>query len=301
MSSVAPIALFAYNRLQHTIRTVEALQQNDLAKMSDLIAFSDGARSSEDENQVSAVRDYLRSITGFRSVQISEQPKNLGLARSIITGVSGVCQSHGRVIVIEDDLVTSPYFLRYMNDGLTMYENVDEVASIHGYIYPVQAILPETFFLKGADCWGWATWARAWEGFNSDGVALLHELEARALTKEFDFNGSAGYTEMLKDQIAGKNDSWAIRWYASAFLNNQLTLYPGTSLVQNIGHDGSGQHCGISSSFEVPLRNSPIRLQPLPAIEDRDARRLVEEYLGSLKRPSMKQKLFSLFGFNKTS
>jgi hypothetical protein len=207
-----------------------------------------------------------------------------------------VCGEHGRVIVVEDDLVTSPYFLKYMNDGLELYKSVEEVASIHGYIYPVQADLPETFFLKGADCWGWATWKRAWQGFNPDGAALLRALETRHLTTEFDFNGSTGYTQMLKDQIAGKNNSWAIRWYASAFLNNQLTLYPGTSLVQNIGHDGSGEHCGKSSSFDVTLRDSPLRLRQLPTIENRAARREIEIYLQSLKRPSLKEKILSLLG-----
>lgn len=299
MPSAAPIALFTYNRLQHTIRTVEALQQNDRAADSDLIVFADGARSPEDEKQVNTLREYLRSIAGFRSVQITEQPKNLGLSRSIIAGVSRVCDAYGRVIVVEDDLVTSPYFLRYMNEGLAMYENVEEVASVHGYIYPVQALLPETFFLKGADCWGWATWKRAWEGFNPDGVALLRAIESRGLTTEFDFNDSAGYTQMLKDQIAGKNDSWAVRWYASAFLRNQVTLYPGTSLVRNIGHDGTGQHCGISSSFEVNLRNSPIRLKQLPPIEDGEARRLVEVHLRSQKRPSLRRKFLSLIGLSK--
>jgi hypothetical protein len=181
-----------------------------------------------------------------------------------------------------------------MNDGLEMYEHVEEVASIHGYIYPVRTSLPETFFLKGADCWGWATWSRAWEGFNHDGTALLHLLETRNLTTEFDFNGSTGYTQMLKDQIAGKNNSWAIRWYASAFLKNQLTLYPGTSLVQNIGHDGSGEHCGTSSAFEVALRDSPLKLTQLPPVEDREARKGVEMYLQSRKRPSLKQKIRAL-------
>jgi len=301
MPSTAPIALFTYNRLVHTRQTVEALQQNELADESDLIIFADGARTLEDAERVNTLREYLRSITGFRSVEINEQPNNLGLAQSIIRGVSTVCNKHGRVIVVEDDLVTSPYFLRYMNDGLAMYENVDEVASVHGYIYPVESPLPETFFLKGADCWGWGTWSRAWQGFNPDGTALLRALETRHLTTEFDFNGSTGYTQMLKDQIEGKNNSWAIRWYASAFLNNQLTLYPGTSLVQNIGHDGSGEHCGKSSSFDVTLRDSPLRLRQLPTIENRAARREIELYLQSLKRPSLKEKILSLLGFQSHS
>ena len=127
-----------------------------------------------------------------------------------------------KVIVLEDDLVTSPHFLQYMNDGLGIYERDDRVISIHGYSYPVHGKLPETFFLRGADCLGWATWKRGWDLFEDDGQRLLNELERRNLTRSFDFDGSYPYTQMLRDQIAGSNSSWAVRWYASAFLRDKL-------------------------------------------------------------------------------
>ena len=164
-------------------------------------------------------------------------------------GVSEVIKKYGIIIVLEDDIITSRYFLKYLNQGLNLYENEYDVISIHAWAYPVKKILPETYFLKGADCQGWATWKRGWELFEPDGQKLLNEIEAKNLIKEFDFSGSYPYTQMLKDQIAGKNSSWAIRWYASAFLKNKLTLYPKESLIYNTGFDGSGVNCGNMDNF----------------------------------------------------
>jgi hypothetical protein len=153
------------------------------------------------------VLSMLPSLIGFKSISIIERPKNYGLASSIIDGVSYVVNKHGTVIVLEDDLITSEYFLRFMNDGLKIYNNDFQVASIHGYNYPVKDKLPETFFLRGADCWGWATWKRAWNIFQRDGSLLLKEILERNLQYNFDFEGAYPFTKMLKDQIAGKNGS----------------------------------------------------------------------------------------------
>lgn len=254
----APISLFVYNRLGHTRRTVEALQKNVLASKSDLIVFSDGPTSEVQFEEVQKVRQYIRQIDGFKSVTIVEQENNRGLACSIIDGVTHVCNKYGRVVVLEDDLVTSPYFLKYMNEGLEKYQDEQRVISIHAYIYPTEQTLPETFFLKGADCWGWATWKRGWQLFDPDGQKLLDELKRRKLTHQFDFDKSYPYTKMLQNQIAGKNNSWAIRWYASAFLQDKLTLYPGRSLVHNIGLDGSGTHCSAAGDFYNKITGSPI-------------------------------------------
>lgn len=136
--------------------------------------------------------------------------------------------------------------------------------SIHGYVYPTRQALPEAFFLKGADCWGWATWQRGWALFNHDGKFLLNELRRRRLTRLFDFNGTYPYTKMLEDQIEGRNDSWAIRWYASAFLAEKLTLYPGSSLIQNIGNDSSGTHCGSTDILDVELTQTLVRFEGAP-------------------------------------
>ena len=274
----APIALFVYNRPLHTRRTVEALQRNRFASASDLYIFSDGPRTPDSLPAVGAVREYIRGVTGFRTVSIHERPQNVGLANSIIAGVTQLCGSSGRVIVLEDDLVTCGHFLQFMNEALELYESCDSVASIHGYWYPVTGRLPETFFLKIPSSWGWATWSRAWQLFEPDGRKLLAELHRRRLAKTFDFDGAMPYTRILEHQIAGKSDSWAIRWDAAVFLAGKLSLYPGTSLVKNIGFDGTGRHSGISAAFDVDLPAEPIGVAPVPIMESAEARAALIEY-----------------------
>lgn len=268
----APIVLFTYNRLCHTQQVVEALQNNQYASQSDLIIYSDGYDDDQGKCEIDKVRFFLNSIVGFRSIQIIERNKNWGLANNVIDGVTSIVNQYGKVIVLEDDLVVSPYFLKYMNEALNFYENDEQVICIHGYVYPVKRQLPETFFIKGADCWGWATWKRGWDLFRSDGKALLNEIEKRKRKREFDFNNSYPFFRMLKHQIEGKNNSWAVRWYASAFLHNKLTLYPGRSLVNQIGVDGSGTHCGINEMFNVTLTDSPVELSEISIRESKKGR-----------------------------
>jgi len=277
-TNIAPIALFAYNRLCHIRQTVEALKRNELAAESRLFVFSDGPKAEPDEEKVRSVREYLKTISGFRDVTIIERGKNFGLARTIITGVTEIVNRYGRIIVVEDDMVTSPYFLKFMNEALDFYEKEEKVISIHGYIYPVKTRLPETFFLRGADCWGWATWKRGWDLFEPDGQKLLNELKVRKLTRRFDFDGSYDYTKMLEDQVAGEKDSWAIRWYASAFLMGKLTLYPGKSLLRNSGLDSSGTHCDTSDIFEVDISYEPAEINKIPVEENPLAREAIKQY-----------------------
>lgn len=278
----APIALFVYNRLAHTKETVNALQKNILASQSDLIIFSDASKTEVQAKAVGEVREYIHQIDRFKTVTIVERPINLGLANSIIDGVTSIVNQHGRVIVLEDDMVTSPYFLQYMNDGLNAYEKNEGVASIHGYVFPIDG-LPETFFLRGADCWGWATWKDKWAMFEPDGAKLLDELKRRNLTNRFDFNGTYSYSKMLADQISGKNNSWAVRWHASAFLNNKYTLYPGKSLVLNIGNDGSGTHCGKTGAYSSELCNKVINVSPITVEDNQQALLAIEHYFRNQK------------------
>ena len=278
MSPLAPIVLFAYNRPHHLRRAVEALRTNDLAIESDLIVYSDGPRSTKDAPKVGEVRSFLKGVNGFASVRVVERAANWGLANSVIDGVTETVRDRESVIVLEDDLLPSPFFLRYMNDGLTMYRRTEEVVSIHGYVYPVEEILAETSFLRGADCWGWATWRRGWDVFRPDGAALLADLRKGNLTDEFDFNESYPYTEMLDRQVRGEVDSWAIRWYASAFLKHKLTLYPGRSLVQNIGSDGSGTHQGGKDVSRVTLSTTPVTVHEIPVSESASTRKAFEKY-----------------------
>lgn len=276
--NIAPIALFVYKRLEHTKKTIESLKLNHLAKESELFIFSDGAKDGNPQEQVAQVREYLKTIDGFKSVIIIEREHNFGLAKSIISGVTEIIDKYGKIIVLEDDLVTSPYFLKYMNDSLNFYENNGEIISIHGYIYPVEKNLPETYFIKGADCWGWATWKRGWDLFEEDGKKLLDNIRKQKLSYKFDINGAYPYTRMLMDQVEGKAKSWAIRWYASAFLHNKLTLYPGVSLIQNIGFDESGTSCGESNLFTVKLADKEIPVKKIVVKENKFALKQIEKF-----------------------
>jgi hypothetical protein len=272
-----------YNRPWHTQQTIEALQKNSLATDSELFIYSDAPKNDSAIPLVKAVREYIKSIKGFKNVSIIERRTNYGLASSIIDGVTRITNEFGKVIVLEDDLVTSPHFLNYMNDGLSLYENDENVASIHGYIYPIDK-LPETFFIKGADCWGWATWKRAWNIFEPDGKVLLEKLTSSGLQNEADFNGSYQYTKMLEDQIIGKNNSWAIRWYMSAFLEDMLTLYPGKSFVENIGNDGSGTHSEETKVFSAIPNACFTELTKINVVENSHCRKRIEEFFLSMKR-----------------
>jgi Predicted glycosyltransferases len=270
--NLAPIVIFTYNRPIHTKETIEALQKNKYAEESDLIVFSDAPKSEDAQKGVADTRNYLRTVSGFKSVKIIERETNRGLADNIIDGVTSVVNEQGKIIVLEDDLLTSPYFLTFMNQALEKYENEEKVISVHGYVYPVNRKLPESFFIRGADCFGWGTWKRAWDLFVQDGQRLLNEIKEKRLSKEFDFSGSYPYTKMLEKQTKGIVGSWAVRWYASAFLNNKLTLYPGRSLIFYNGSDGSGTNCGENDEFGVELSTTPILLEKIMIAENKDAR-----------------------------
>lgn len=294
---LAPIVLFVYNRLNHTRQTLEALQKNDLASKSELIIYSDSAKNKNDLDKVAKVREYIKNIDGFKKIIIRKAKKNIGLANSIINGVTKVVNEYGKIIVLEDDLVTSRFFLRFMNEALVAYKDEPRVASIHGYIYPIKN-LPETFFIKGADCWGWATWNNKWSIFESDGKKLLDNVKKKNLEREINFNDSYNYTKMLKDQIMGKNDSWAIRWYVSAFLKNMITLYPGQSYVQNIGFDNEGTHTKTKTVlFKTNLVNR-FKFSKISVNEDFVSRKKIENFFKSIKMSfieKIKSKIINFF------
>jgi hypothetical protein len=288
---LAPVALFAYARPDHLRRTLDALRANAEARATPLFVFCDGAKRPEQAASVDAVRSIVASIEGFASVTPVLRAHNLGLAASITGGVSAVLSTHGRVIVVEDDILVAPNFLRYMNDALDCYAEEPRVAAIHGYCFPTERALPETFFLRGADCWGWATWSRAWAHFSYDGAALLRALHEHGIEREFDLDGAHPYMRMLKAQVAGSNDSWAIRWHASCFIGGLLTLYPGRSLAHNIGHDGSGTHCGADRAFDQTLASDPVRVVRRPIEVDDEARRAMIEFLS--RRQGSARRLFA--------
>lgn len=260
---IAPIIIFAFNRPQHLRKMLEALQRNTLAAQSDLIIYCDGPRSEAERKLTEETRRVARQAVGFQSVDVVTSDDNMGLGGSIIRGVTEVVAAFDRAIVLEDDLITAPFFLEYMNAGLDLYANNPQVASVHGYLFPHAVDCPpETFFLKGTDCLGWGTWRRAWDFFEPDAAKLLRQLCEAACVDDFNAQGCYDFTGLLVDVAENRNSSWAVRWHASAYLRNMYTLYPGRSLVFHAGSDGSGTNCGVHTLFDSPLSDTPIVVQP---------------------------------------
>ena len=281
MTLNAPILLFVYNRPEHTQRCIESLKRNSLATDSTLYIYADGAKDDTQQPSVNEVRSYIHTIRGFKETIIIERDENWGLARNIIDGVTTQVNQYGRVIVLEDDLVVAPYFLQFMNDALETYQDEPKVGHIQACDFTQDPSLPDTFLIKWTGSWGWATWARAWKHFNPNGKELLQELEQRKLTRTFDFNGKYGFTRMLRRQIKGKNNSWAIRWNASLFLKDILSLNVGRSLVQNEGFDGSGTNCGGGGLYASHLHLAPLPVEKIsPVQENLIARQTFVRYYG---------------------
>ena len=265
----APIALFTYNRPDKTKRVIESLMQNAEAKDSDLFIFSDGPKNEKAVEGVKANREYLQAFKDSLhlregwggSITIIEREKNWGLANSLIAGITEVVNKYGKVIVVEDDLVLSPYFLKFMNDGLEKYKDEEKVGAISAYVYPSENNYPENFFLRYFLCWGWATWKRSWDLLETDSRVLLRKM--RFKKNEFDVGGNAGAYGNLYCTKVGIVDSWWVRIYASWFLANKLTLYPGSSLVSNGGDDGSGTHSTTyreTSPTDIDVSMHPVIL-----------------------------------------
>jgi hypothetical protein len=279
----AAIVLFVYNRPSHTEQILQSLAANHLASRSELIVYIDGPKqgaSVDQLNNIEKVKTIIKAQHWCKKLTINVANANQGLANSIIKGVTDTLQHHERIIVLEDDMVVSPYFLDFMNEGLAKYANAEEVISIHGYCLPINFSEP-AFFLRGADCWGWATWERGWKLFNPDARQLMKQLKKKRLLYEFDFFGTYDYSGMLQKQVDKKIDSWAIRWYASAFLNNKLTLYPSQSLVQNMGYDGSGTHKQNERQTRTNLNKEKVYLKDIPMSESLEARLLISKYLST--------------------
>ena len=277
----APILLFVYNRPSHTRRCIESLLKNSLASESHLFIYADGAKDESQQEAVNEVRSYIRSIQGFKQVTLIERNENWGLARNIIDGVTTQVNRYGKVIVLEDDLIVAPYFLQFMNDALETYKDEPKVGHIQACDFTQDPTLPKTFLIKWTGSWGWGTWDRAWKHFNPNGKELLKKLEERKLTYTFDFNGKYGFTRMLRRQIEGKNNSWAIRWNASLFLEDILSLNVGRSLVQNEGFDGTGTNCGGGGLYSSNLhlnKLNVIRINPIE--ENQEARKAFMRYYG---------------------
>jgi hypothetical protein len=243
-SSLAPIVLFVYSRLNETIVTIQSLQKNILANKSELFIFSDGPRNNNDVSKVSAVREYIRKISGFAKVTIYESNVNNGLANSVISGVTKIINEYQRAIILEDDLLLSTNFLCFMNQSLLYYEDNKQILSISGYsfnfIYPPNYKQDVAFSLR-ASSWGWATWKDRWEQIDWE-VKSYPQFHHNLFKMSMFSRGGSDMVRMLNRQMSGKIDSWAIRFCYHQYKNNLYDVFPTVSKVKNLGFGDNATH-----------------------------------------------------------
>ncbi|MBA2613900.1 MAG: glycosyltransferase family 2 protein [Bacteroidetes bacterium] len=261
---LAPVVLFIYNRPKHTEQTLESLKKNKLSAETILYVFADGPKSNAtavDKKNITDTRQLLKTLTGFKQVITVEKEKNEGLATSVISGVTEIINKHGKVIVLEDDLLLSSYFLEYMNQGLSIYNNVTNVYSINAYMFPIVSDKTDTFLSPLAtSSWGWATWADKWSAFEKE-IKFKEVIRSNPfIRKRFNFS-DYNYADTLE-----MSSSWAIKWYYSVFIRNGLGVFPTRSLVQNIGFDGSGTH-GAKAFEEPVLFEGEIKIEKKQVID----------------------------------
>ena len=238
---LAPIVLFVYNRLHHTQRTVNSLANNLLAIQSELFIYSDAPANEKEKENVTEVREYLKKIEGFKNIHIIEQDTNIGLPNSISFAVTHIVNKFGKVIVVEDDIVTSPYFLTFMNDSLEYYKNNKKVWHISGWNFPIDTNgLEDTFFWRAAQVWGWATWSDRWMHYKKDPDYLIDTFSDYDIYKyNLDDVMLRWENEIIRNQ-EGTLNTWAAFWYATIYKNNGLCLQASQTFVENIGRDGTG-------------------------------------------------------------
>ncbi|GET24467.1 glycosyltransferase [Prolixibacter sp. NT017] len=246
---LAPICLFTYNRLKETQQTIAALQQNDLAAQSELLIFSDGPKNENVRPSVAEVREFLKTISGFQSVQIMESPENKGLANSIISGVTQVIKQYGKIIVIEDDLITTPNFLHFMNEALDFYKSDKTIQSINGFTPHIKKNKEDVYFQIRPFSWGWATWGDRWDKEIFDKKKICVEIDSdKTILTNLKKTCGDDIPKMLMDSLQQKNNSWYVRWVYDHFKNQKYSVYPSSSFISNIGFGENSTHCkGINS------------------------------------------------------
>lgn len=265
MKKRIPVALFAYNRPAHAATALEALAACHRREDFEFHFFSDGARNAEAEAGVAEVRRILATYAEQFSAQVIERPSNFGLAKSIVDGVSRLCHSHGRVVVLEDDLMVAPDFLHFMASALDRYEDNTEVMQVGAYtIAPPADLGADAFLLPVTTTWGWGTWARAWQKFSWTPEGWPNTRNDTAWLSLFQIGSAGNYVSMLEDRLAGRNDSWGILWWYVVSRNRGQVVYPKRSLVWNGGFDGSGVHCGTGSA--LGQRNVRVAERMLPDV-----------------------------------
>ncbi len=288
INSLAPVVLFVYNRPEHTKKTIEALKRNIGAKQTELYIFCDQAKDESVRQRVDLTRQYVHTITGFKEIHIVERDENWGLARSIISGTTEVVNTHGRIIVLEDDLITSPFFLQYMNTALEKYQDAKQVFSVTGYSHFPNGneALPQSYFLKVFSSWSWATWADRWALFDENALGWEKTKTDPELAKQFDYEGCFYNCQMLKAQMEDHTiNSWAIRAYWTQFKYDMVTLFPNQRLVENEGFDGTGVHCNDKADYlEGKLAGGQITEFPEKIEEKALSRQELIRFIAAKKR-----------------
>jgi hypothetical protein len=281
LNNLSPIILFAYNRPWHTEHTLLALKNNIFASDSTLYIYADGVKieaSKEDKGKITETRKIIRKQQWCKEVKIIESDINKGLANSIIEGVTEIINIYGKAIILEDDIVTSIGFLKYMNEALNLYEDNERVMHISGYMFPIKNVLPDTFFYNTASCWGWATWKRSWLNFEPNPNKIYSYLESNNLFKKFNIDNQINFSDDLLDNCLGKRKTWAIKWYGSIFMKNGFCLHPYPSLCQNIGMDNSGENCVESNYYRWETLTDFIVVKPIVLKESKIALRSIKKF-----------------------
>jgi hypothetical protein len=248
---LAPIVLFVYKRPVHTRKVLDALAKCKESRNSILYIFADGPKekiSYDEMRNIKEVRDLVNSENRFLSIKIVFAEKNKGCAKSIIDGVDHVIEKHGKIIVLEDDIVVSNGFLEYMNFCLKYFKDEEEIASVNAFSHNIPN-LPDYYLLKGGDCWGWGTWERGWKLFNSDAGYLYETYKDTGILEKWE---TGNLVSTLKSAIEYPNNIWDIQWSLSLFINNKLGIWPNKSYLYNIGYDGTGTNILIDFS-EITL------------------------------------------------
>jgi GT2 family glycosyltransferase len=273
-NDLAPIVLFVYNRPWHTKQTLDALMQNELADQSVLYIFADGAKenATDDQlNKIKEVRQVIRARKWCKEVHIIESDLNKGLANSVISGVTKIVNEYEKIIVLEDDLITSKKFLCYMNEALSLFYNYEKVMQVTGFFFPINIRHTNSaFFITFISSWGWGTWKRAWQYFDPNAFGYEELKKNKVLSKRFNLNGAFPYTDMIQDQMDFKSvDSWAIRWWWTVFQKEGVTLFPDKTFIENIGYGIEGTHTKAENVYatgdldnQYYIKNFPISDNP---------------------------------------
>ena len=270
MTDLAPIILFVYNRPIHTKKTIECLKKNDLANISELIIYSDMYKNYKDKKDVIKVRKLIKSISGFKKVSIIERKENYGLAKNIINGVTEVLDINASAVILEDDIETGKYFLRFMNEALNRYKSNSNIWHISGWNYPInikdiKEDYKDAFLWKVMNCWVWATWSNKWSKFEKNPSELILNWNKDKI-KKFNLDGNYNFWEQVENNFKGISDTWAIFWMITIFENNGYCMNPVKSYVYNSGNDNSGENANKTKNYNSIINDKMIK--SWPSIDD---------------------------------